>query len=279
MRMIRVTIVGSAMALAFCAAQSGIDLPRFKIERALAAPHMRTAQIGPLAGMGPLPLFAAAAATIGTPTSIGAVNGGTNNTSSITIPTSANIVAGNLVVAFFQVASGVTVSSVSDGTNSYSHANSCNESSGGAGNPDTEIWYVSNASAAPSGASLTATLSGTSTGSNGYLGQAFQVSGIAASGALDKTPTCVTTNSTTPSISTGTLSQANEIGFGTSTTFYNSNAYTEASGFTNLFNNHGTYFYTGIGYKIVAATSSVSYSPTWANSANSWMLTQAVTFK
>lgn len=217
---------------------------------------------------------------IGTPTSIGVGSfTGTVSGSSLTMTTSAAITAGNLVVLVVAMGSNSTptVSSISDGTNSYTKAFGI---TGGASTAILEIWYKANASAVGSGATVTVTLSGAMSGSSeGWVVQGYQVSGIDLTSPLDKTNT-VTTNSTTPSTSSGTLTVPNEIIFGAS---YNNNGartYTTASGFTSLLTPIGSFGRSlGIDYKIVASTSTVTYQPTWDNTAAVWLGTGQASFK
>jgi len=211
----------------------------------------------------PAPLVTA----IGIPTnnSIGSVVSPSGNTASITITTTANIVTGDLVVVAFAVASNPlrTVSSVSDGTNTYTRAFAINDAG-----PfyNLEVWYKENAAAVSPGASLTATLSGLTAGSNGYGAAAFRVTGILASGSLDKTATQAAVTSA-PTATTAALVQPVEIAIGASYTADSTRTYTEASGFTNLFNFvGGATSRIGIGFKIVSSAAAVTYNPTLSGS-------------
>lgn len=215
---------------------------------------------------------------IGTPVSIGGAASTNANVSSIAITTTANIQAGDLIVVVVSYGSATgprTVSSVSDGTNSYSNAvaltNTANQFA------QSEIWYKANASAVSSGATLTITLSAATSGSAGYNAQAFRISGASAGSPLDKALSS-TTNSTTPSIASGTLASATEILIGMSFSYYTANTYSESSGFTNAYNTSQLDISMGIGYKIVAATTGVTYQPTWAATANFDMNTLLVSF-
>jgi len=213
--------------------------------------------------------------TIGTPTSIGTVTSATGNTASIVITTSANIDATNLVVVFVHIPSDalITVSSVSDGTNTYAKAAAIDNGA----NFDSEIWYKEGATAVGSGGSITITLSGTTTGNNGYGAEAVKVTGIATTSALDKTAT-QNASTASPSVTTATLSQADEIAFGTSMQGNGLTTYTEAATFTNLFNvTPGAINRAGDGYKIVAATTAVTYAPTFSASRSTQ--TVLATFK
>lgn len=199
---------------------------------------------------------------IGAPSSIGSVTSAAANTSTIVITTTAAIVVGNLVVVAIQVPSNtlITVSSVSDGTNSYSLAVAKNDSA----NYDLEIWYKANAAAVSSGASLTATLSGATTGSNGYGAEAVQVAGIYPVTPLDQ---IASQNSTTasPTVTTSALAAPNEIAIGASFQNGGTRTYTEDAGFTNLFNlAPGNTLRAGVGYKLV--TSAPTYAPTFSGS-------------
>lgn len=217
--------------------------------------------------------------SIGTPTSLGSNSSQSSTNSTITITTSAAITAGNLAVAFFSFGSGgPTVSSVSDGTNTYTLAVRQKSASG---NFTDEIWYKENASAVSSGATITATLSASTTGGFGFAAYAAQVSGIATSSSLDKTASS-NTNSTSPSVSTGTLSQSSEIVFASSSVNAGGNtcAYTEASGFTNLFKLYSqSQEDCAVAYQIVSSTSSVTYNPSWSNSGGNGMETMVASFK
>lgn len=212
----------------------------------------------------------------GVPTSIGTVNTA-GNTSSIVITTTAAILAGNLVVVAVQIPSNAlrTVSSVSDGTNTYSLAKSLNDGA----NYAVELWYCANAAAVNPGASLTITLSGATTGSNGYAAQAFQVNGVALVSPLDVTSSQNATTAS-PTTTTATLAQSVEIAFGVSYRVVGTNTYTEASGFTNLDTTTtigGSAGRAALAYRITAATTAVTYAPTWSGSAVT--LTILATFK
>jgi hypothetical protein len=217
---------------------------------------------------------------LGTPTSIG-VNSfsGTVSGSSITMTTSAAITAGNLVVLIIALGStsAPSVSSISDGTNSYTKAWGTTTGT----NVTLECWYKENASGVGSGATVTATLSGAMSGaSEGWVLHGFQVAGAKTSASLDVAPAPSTSNSTTPSVATGTLAQANEIVFAAS---YNNNGnvgYTESSGFTNLYSGGGAIGKSvGIGYKITSVTTTSTYQPTWASTAAINMITGLASFK
>ncbi len=212
---------------------------------------------------------------IGAPSSLGSTISAAGNTDTCVITTTAAIQSGNLVVVFVQIPSNVfrTVSSVSDGVNSYSLAVAQNDSV----NFDAEIWYKENAAAVATSATLTVTFSGSTTGSNGYGCEAAQVSGILPSGSLDKTNSNNTTTAT-PSVTTAALSQSNEIAFGMAFSNGGTRTYTEAVNFTNLFNLlAGAATRTGSGYQKVSTASAITYSPVFSGSSQTQ--TVIATFK
>jgi hypothetical protein len=219
---------------------------------------------------------------VSAPTGIGSTLIGTAPPGSFTFSTTANIVSGNFL--FCYVAWGtngiITVASISDGTNSYT-SNASLKGNAGSGTASSELWFVANASAVSSGGTITVTMSGAGSGANeGTVTWCGQAAHVATSSPFDQ-GSVITTNSSTPSITTGTLAKSNSIVIGAS---YNNNlstpTYTESSGFTNLFSNTGVIGESyGIGYKITAATTAVTYAPTWSATASVAMLTTAGVFK
>ncbi len=200
--------------------------------------------------------------SIGTPTSIG-TNSLLTGAVNPTVTTSANIVAGNLLVLVISQNYGggqtpVSCTACSDGTNSYTRAVSALNTSGSTA---LDIWYFANAQAVGSGATITITL-GTNTNVTGIEIAAYQITGIVTSSPLDKTNSQV--NSSTPSVATGTLTQAVEIIFGgcglggTSPSGLN-----ESANFTQLYNHRtsSNTIWLDVGYDIVASTASVAYAP------------------
>ncbi len=227
-----------------------------------------------------------AAVPIGTPTLVGKFTSaaGTNVSTCVTPITNA-IVAGDLVVNAVQIPSGTlrTVSSMSDGTNTYTLGVAIDDGA----NFRLEIWYKENATAVASG-NITATLSGTTSGSNGIACEAAQVSGVLTSSSLDKTAT-QSANTLTPTVTTATLSTANQIGFGVSYTSVTiGGTYTQATGFTSI-TSPATINITGIdgsargnvgwGYRIqTASTTAMTFAPIWVG-ASSTTETAIATFK
>jgi hypothetical protein len=207
---------------------------------------------------------------IGTPTSIGS-NSNTGNVTSITITTSAAIVAGNLAIVGVAFYNGnvVTISSVSDGTNTYSQALFVTDATT---NLTSALWYKANAAAVSSGASLVITFSFIVSNSfGGVFAAAAQVSGIAMSSPLDSAGATGTAESVSSiSVTTGTLAQASEILFGVSNVRTTGTTITD--GYTNLYNSGvNANEYAGIlGYKIVSSTAAVTYNPSANSSTTYW---------
>lgn len=210
------------------------------------------------------PLLIGGTTPIGTPTSLGSTTSASGNSVTCTITTTANLTAGNLLAVAVQIPSNTlqTVSGVVAGTNVLSVAVAQNDGA----NYNNEIWYIGNAAFLASGSSIVVTFSAITTGGNGYGCEAMQTSGIIKASPLDKTATQNTTTAS-PTVTTAALSQANEIAFGSSFQGGGPNTYTEASGFTNLFNvNPGSLNRAGLGYKITTATTAVTYAPTFSGS-------------
>ena len=203
---------------------------------------------------------------IGTPTSLGSFRSSNNPTSSNTFTTSTNLPGGACAFVWFagggNSSQAFHVSSVSDGTNTYSQAYGIQNTSGA--NIDVELWIAPNCLAVSSGATITVSLSASPGGSgSGCNIGAFYVTGL-ASIPTDKTANSLS-NTATPSVTTGTLSQANEIVFGSSFNEDATPSYTESSGFTNLFASIASAGQAAaLSYQIVSSTSSVTYAPTWS---------------
>lgn len=192
---------------------------------------------------------------IGTPVSLGtAVPSGFTTTTSVSI--SAGIQANDLVVVLLGPFDSTTgsVSSVSDGTNTYTQAVGAKSAGNGFG---FEIWFSANCSAVSSSTNVTATYS---TSVN------MKMAVVRVPGALTVSPKDATASNTTasatPSVSTGALAQASEIVFGAVGCNSQSGAYTEATGFTNVINSNTGNLFFGAGYKVVSSSSSVTYNPT-----------------
>lgn len=201
---------------------------------------------------------------IGTPVTLGSNTATYGSASSVTMTTVANIVAADLVVVGILLNNGAmsTVTSVSDGTNSYTKAN--NAVAGGF--TDVEIWYKENATAVGSGATITANFSpAETTAGNGAAISAVRITGIVVASALDKTATATGTTGTSLTATTASLSQITEIAIGCAAIVNVAQIYSGASGFTNVHNltpvGNGRFTFD---YDIVAATTAIAFSPTWA---------------
>lgn len=171
---------------------------------------------------------------IAAPTSIGSVVMSAAARSSATLTTTAAIPGGSLafcgVLAPFSTAQ--TISSVSDGTNTYTAAVT------NAFDAGTQlvaaIYYKQNATAVSSGATVTASFSGNTIAQPSIIVCGY-TTGIITASSLDKTNSGLLAPGTAyASNSTGTLSQANEIAIGFLGEYNASVTITEGSGFTTL---------------------------------------------
>lgn len=185
---------------------------------------------------------------LGTPATLGSVTS-TANANTAALTASAAIQGGDLIVCFVSNANLMTVSSVSDGTNSYSQAVSVGNN--GANSNVGAFWYVASAAAVAS-PTITATFSATNT--NVKALDCARVAGTTAS-PLDKTNSG-TSGAGGAAVATGTLSQATEVIFGAITT---NNTITASSGFTQLNTATSGAFHADIEYQVVASTSTVTF--------------------
>lgn len=225
----------------------------------LALLPLALAQSIPFPGPG-----AASSAPIGTPQSLGTSNASVGIVSTTTLVTTANILSGDLAVVCVNMNTNnsVTAASVSDGTNTYTKA----IGSGIYGVvTETTLWYKANASAVGSGATITVTLSAPTTGAtNGFAVGAGRVTGVIAV-PIDKTAAGTAGAGTSATTTTAALSQANEIGWGCGGMIAASGTYGSATGFTNL--NHTENLtsntFAALDYKVVAATTALTFTPTW----------------
>lgn len=211
--------------------------------------------------------------TIGTPQSLG--TGSASSGTTCTVTTGANIVAGDLAVVavFIAAGSAITVSSISDGTNSYTKA--INETAA-SGDLNTELWYKNGAAAVSSGATITITISG----SAAVVAIAAHVSGVLTASSLDQT---AVTNAagTSNTATTGVTTQTPEIVFGAAGSNTNNmyNGATDgASSYTNLGGKTlASTSFVALDYIIIASLTSVAYTPSW--NASQTTCTVVATFK
>lgn len=193
---------------------------------------------------------------IGTPVSLG-VNGNTSGSTNLTITTTSAISSGDLAFVFVGVYTNQVVSSVSDGTNSYTKAGAYSYNNGGYLN--CELWYKSNCSAVSSGATITISYGGTAS----YWGAVAGKCTITPNpSVVDISPVWTGINGTSPSVSTGTLSNANELVLGCVYS-WNTTAPTYPGAFSSLDSvTTSVNRFTGVAYDVVSSTGSVTFNPT-----------------
>ena len=205
--------------------------------------------------------------SIRNPVSLGTASAA-SSASSIAVTGGVNIVAGDLVVVSIGhlTASGTTVTSVSDGTNTYTHATSGTDST----TQEAELWYKINA-VAVTNPTITANLSGSA--ANRVIGAVRVAGGLTT---LDVAPAGAGfTASTSPTVSTGTLATSTAeivIGFlyvATSPTV------TEGSGFTQIYNENANTATNHLAFQVTTATTTVAYSPTLNVNSNSVIMVAA----
>ena len=201
---------------------------------------------------------------IGTPVSLANAISTAAARTTFSFTTGTSIPAGALVVVAVQAGFAVaqTISSITDGTNSYSAfvTNAFDASTQLMG----AVWYKENAAAVSSGATITATFSG-STIAQPTIVQVAYFTGIALASAIDASNTSTSVNTTTyASGSSGALAQAKEtvVGF---VGMYNANAtITESTGFSNIgttAQGAGSFFQSRLSYTTVGTTTALNYQP------------------
>lgn len=217
---------------------------------------------------------------IATPTSLGSTVLSASARSSATHTTTAAIPAGStaFVAVFAAFSSAQTISSISDGTNSYSSAvtNAYDAST----QLVAAIYYKENASAVSSSATITVTFSGNTIAQPTVITAGY-TTGLITSSSLDKTNSGATSAGTAyASGTTGALTQANEIAIGFIGEYNASVTITEGSGFTTLNNprqGSGANYNANLAYQIVSATTALNYQP--STSANTYGKALIATFK
>lgn len=206
------------------------------------------------------------------PVSIG-TNSAAAGATSLTVATTGAIPAGSLaIVAIYIIKnSAISVSSVSDGTNTYALARTSTWDTNTF--VTVELWYKANASAVGSGATVTATLSAATSSGDSLISTGYVIGALTAA-PLDKVnsgSSGATPVTNTSSGSTGTLTITNEIALGLTGGYTSPSAavsFTEATGFT-VFTNQAssTRYFLHVGYQIVNATTALTYQPTLTNPA------------
>jgi hypothetical protein len=200
---------------------------------------------------------------IGSPQSLGATSTGSTTGTSYSSAYTNNVRSGDLLIACSWVgaASGsIGTTGISDGVNNFTPI----VGDGYLTAVNVSLWYKAAASAVSSGSNLTASYTATN---NAAMLLAFRVSGIITS-PLDQFSFSNASSTTTVSTSTGTLAKANEFIAGCSSSSNNiGTTYSGASGFTGV-NSVGQGVGNGVisslDGKIISATTSVTYSPTWS---------------
>lgn len=195
-----------------------------------------------------------------TPVTLGTFTN-TGSSTTLAFVCSANIQAGDLVVAYFAGSDGGTNSptSVSDGTNTYTKVVDGVGAGGWSGLTDS-LWYVKNASAVTS-PTITATFPSAAT--NRMAGGA-RVPGMDTSAPLDKSGS--QGQATGGTIATGTLTQASEVIFGFA--HCNTTTPTASSGFTQLNTTSAAAQGIQLEYQVVSSTASVNIAPGAGTSYN-----------
>jgi len=212
---------------------------------------------------------------LGTPQSLG-VSGDVNNAASTrTMTTTANIGAGDLAGFCLLLNNGsATVSSLSDGTNSYAKATSAINGT----TKELGLWYKDNASAVGSGATVTATFNvGASGAPIVWTMIGWHVSGVAVS-PLDQIASNFTSmSSSSLSSTTPSLSQANEIVAGCTAQVVSGTSYNGSAGFSNIDHVAPGSSLANADYKIVASTAASTYANNYSSSST--LFNAQATFK
>ena len=193
------------------------------------------------------------------------LGGAQNLASGTNFSTTADSPAGNCIIAILRTNLTGTASAVNDSAgNTYALADS---SVGGGNGTHLYFYYCANALHLPSGGTINATTT------QNYNAIVISVSRLTAT-PLDKTGNTAFGTATSTSVATGVLTQATEFILGAVNTGADPGAWTEAAGFTSNAN-------SSIGqhsaYKIVNATSAVTYAPSWVNSVT--FATDVISFK
>ena len=196
---------------------------------------------------------------IGTPVSLGSNTSTGTGLTSLALSIGSAIAVGDLVIVAFHSdgATAVSATSVTDPSgNTYQRA-----AQSTSGTYNFELWYAFNCAAVASGNITVTWTPANSGGGPSIMVAAARVTGISLGNPLDKTATQAATT-TTPTVSTGTLSQAIEIVIGGSS--HQGGSYSQSSGFSSIATvgpTNGDVM--NWSYQIVAATTSVTYAPTW----------------
>lgn len=202
--------------------------------------------------------------TISAPVSLGTNSSTTASITSLALTTAADINAGDTVVVAvsLQAASGVgTVSSVTDGTNTYVKRNFTSD---GPTTYDIEWWEAKNAQQTTAGATLTANFAAIGGALPAINLHAATISGLSTTNPADRLGGGTGTATTSLTTTTAALSQGSEIVMGLSLS-NTVGTETQSSGFANVSTSAaGALDRLAMDYQIVSSPAVPSYAPTWS---------------
>lgn len=197
---------------------------------------------------------------IGAPVNLGGASDATNTVTSLVITTGANAPAGNLIcVAIIGSATLNTATVTDSASNTYTLTaaktwNTANR---------LFIAYCANPVLLSSGQAITVSWTGVARAAV----EAISVSGLLTVAPIDVSGAGTAGTGTSDSIATGTLGAANEIIIALTGLANTTAGYTPGGSFTSLTaptqGNNSTLLWA---YQIVAATTTVSYAPSWTTS-------------
>lgn len=194
---------------------------------------------------------------IGTPVDLGGTSSASTGSLTLTTTNAANLNDVIILHHYCNNSTGTILSINDDASNTYQLAHQSTSP------PMIECFWVAAANALASGGKIRVTFSG----SNGlrHAIAAFTVSGLNV-GIVDAVGAATTGTATSAtSTSTGTLTQATELVVGVVTSASTPGTFTPGAGFTAIGGASGSAF-IDTAYQIVAATTSITWAPTWVNS-------------
>lgn len=222
--------------------------------------------------------------TPGTPVKIGSHQSTSGNQSSLSCTTTANILAGDLVLVIWALAdsNGRTATGVSDGTNSY---NQISNIVGTNNSFNANVAICPNAQAVASGATVTITLSGATGSNDGYFMSVIRIPGMNAA-AIDQVaaPIDNTISAANAGISISGLQQTPDLAIGVACidTTNTSKAFNTTSGWTQIdsFVSSSSHVQTSVQYKVLPNALPFAWDLTTvgASYGDEWLL-QLATFK
>jgi uncharacterized protein YmfQ (DUF2313 family) len=212
--------------------------------------------------------------------SIGSQYTAQGTSTTVTLTTTAAIIAGDLALVGVLLGNGSSsspvVSNVSDGLNTYVQAATNN-----GGSPNGQriaLWYCKNAQARPSGTTITVTY-GTAPAGGATLITAARAPNMDIGTVVDKTAVQAG-SSTNPTAATGTMVAAPELVVSLiGATHSSAITYTESAGFSTAVNNNPANGYVSVmSYSSAMSIASVTYAPT-LSAASQGELLVLVSFK